>query len=270
MGGAENVFFVTLSPHFVNLRDALKTQPQSWVSEKRAPPVCTAVPHSADTMVATRRAESPARGSKRASSPGGRKGSQQATKSTALYMHLVYNGIGMLPFLLQPGEMVKTSWPGAKTEDCPRRGPCTETLEFAVGKVLLQALFACAMCFACVIGLPGKQGLLGSLGCGALIVLKLAFVEGIQPTTLSVVMTAGSAAAILYLPEEVGKRAYMAVCVFEAAMCVFSPLMVLRDMFPEVADGSSEYKLGAFCLEVVALYALMSAIVVATRDRALG
>jgi hypothetical protein len=62
----------------------------------------------------------------------------------------------------------------------------------------------------------------------------------------------------------------MAVCVFEAAMCVFSPLMVLRDMFPEVADGSSEYKLGAFCLEVVALYALMSAIVVATRDRALG
>ena len=57
----------------------------------------------------------------------------------ATYLSLAYNVLGMLPFALFSADMVKELYPDIKAEICPRRGPCTETLEFTVCKIYLQA-----------------------------------------------------------------------------------------------------------------------------------
>ena len=57
---------------------------------------------------------------------------------------LVTNGLLMLPFVIFNADMTKDLFPGIKEEVCKTgafgsKGPCSEALEFTVGKIYLQA-----------------------------------------------------------------------------------------------------------------------------------
>ena len=47
--------------------------------------------------------------------------------SYATILSLAYNTLGIFPFLMP--SMIPEVFPTMKTQDCPRRGPCAETLE---------------------------------------------------------------------------------------------------------------------------------------------
>ena len=186
----------------------------------------------------------------------------------AVYLALFYNVVGMIPFLLP--STVKDLWPGIKTENCPRRGPCTEAIEFTTAVIFMQVIVGVALMYACLVAIPGKNGLLAGLSIFICTMAKHLVVDGLTPPPPVMVMTAATLAAVVAAPGEWGKRAFVAFCLINAFTFVTNPLMVMQDTWPEITAGSEAAKVGTFELEVVALYALMSAIVAATPNRALG
>lgn len=103
---------------------------------------------------------------------------------------------------------VKATWPHIKTEICPRRGPCEETIEFTVGKVYCQVIFGVGMLYAALLYLPGKNGRLAAMGCMILTMSKHIIIDGLIPPPPVMVMTAGVVVANLAAPGEWGKRAF--------------------------------------------------------------
>ena len=78
----------------------------------------------------------------------------------------MYNTLGIFPFLMP--SMIPEVFPLMKTQDCPRRGPCTNTLEFDVAIIYMQVIVGTAMMFVSLTAQPGKNGLLGAMGVFAL------------------------------------------------------------------------------------------------------
>lgn len=161
-------------------------------------------------------------------------------------------------------------WPNVKEQICPRgRGPCSEALEFTVGKVYLQVMFGVAMLYSCVILMPGKKGLLGAMVCMCLTMGKHLTVDGLVPPPPSslydglVPPAVITILALLVAPDEWGKRIFVGYCFFNALTFITQPLMVLSDTFPEIKAGTVPYEVGSFSLEVVALYFVMAGITAA-------
>lgn len=191
-----------------------------------------------------------------------------AKTSYATIASQVYNTLGIFPFLMP--SMIPEVFPLMKTQDCPRRGPCTNTLEFDVAIIYMQVIVGTAMMFVSLTAMPGKNGLLGAMGVFALTQIKHITVDGLFPPPPVMVMTAGVILAILLAPGEWGKRVYVGFCCFNALVFSTQPLMVLQDTYPMITESSEAFKAGKFLLEVIALYLVMCAIVAATPNRKLG
>ena len=58
--------------------------------------------------------------------------------SYATILSLAYNTLGIFPFLMP--SMIPEVFPTMKTQDCPRRGPCTNTLEFDLAIIFMQVI----------------------------------------------------------------------------------------------------------------------------------
>jgi hypothetical protein len=183
---------------------------------------------------------------------------------------LFYNVVGMAPFGLMSATMVKEVWTHITPETCPRRGSCTETLEFTVAKIYLQVMFGVAMMYSSTLMFPGKKGLLGAMACMCLTMGKHIVIDGLIPPPPVMAMTAGLVAAIMFAPGEWGKRAFVGYCFFNAFTFTTAPLMVLQDTFPDLTEGSEAFKVGKFSFEVISLYMVMSGLVAATPSPSLG
>ena len=188
--------------------------------------------------------------------------------SYATILSLAYNTLGIFPFLMP--SMIPEVFPTMKTQDCPRRGPCTNTLEFDVAIIFMQVIVGAALMFVSLTLKPGKTGLLGAIGVFALTQIKHITVDGLIPPPPVMIMTAITLLAILLAPGEWGKRVFVFYCCFNALVFSTNPLMVLQDTYPTLTEGSEAFKVGKFLLEVIALYLVMSAIVAATPNRKLG
>jgi hypothetical protein len=188
----------------------------------------------------------------------------------AKYLSLAYNTLGMLPFALFSADMVKDLYPDMKAEYCPRRGPCTETLDFTVTKIYLQVIVGVAFMYSALVVWPGKKGLLGAMACMVATMTKHIVVDGLIPPPPVMVMTAGVILAVQFAPGEWGKRVFVGYCLLNAATFKFMPLTPLQDTFPEITEGSVAYKNGAHLFEVIGLYMLMAAIMAASSSKVLG
>lgn len=189
-------------------------------------------------------------------------------RSWATIVSVAYNTLGIFPFLIP--SMIPEVFPGIKTEECPRRGPCTNTLEFDVAIVFMQVIVGAALMLVSITLMPGKNGLLGAIGIFALTQIKHIVVDGLIPPPPVMVMTAGTLLAILLAPGEWGKRTFVGYCLINSLTFATQPLMVLTDTYPQMTADSEAFKVGAFLLEVITLYMLMAAIVAATPNRKLG
>jgi hypothetical protein len=191
-----------------------------------------------------------------------------SSTSYATIASVVYNTVFMVPFLIP--SMIPEVFPGMKTEECSRRGVCAETPEFTCAKIYMQVIVAAALMFVSASAVGGKKGLLGAIGTFAAVQAKHITVDGLIPPAPVMVMTAGVLAAILFAPGEWGKRALVGYCCLNAFTFVTNPLMVVQDTWPSITEGSEAAKVSCFLLEVIALYMVMVATVVATPNRKLG
>lgn len=192
----------------------------------------------------------------------------------AKVLSLLYNVGGMLPFGVMSADMVSEVWPNVVRETCTRGGwgskdTCTESLEFTVGKIYLQVMFGMSLLYSCQLIFSGNTANLASMACLALTMTKHITVDGLIPPPPVMAMTALTILA-QFAPGAWGTRAFIFVCFFNAFTFITQPLMVLQDSFPDVAEGSKEAKLGAFCLEVVALYLVMAGLVALVPSKAFG
>ena len=157
------------------------------------------------------------------------KSSPAASKTEyARYLVLVYCVLGHAPFALMSDTMIPEVFPDMKLESCPRRGPCTPTLEATVATIYFEVIFGFVLMFSAVIAIPGKNGPLAAMGAVALTMGKHIIVNGLIPPPPVMVMVAGTAAAIQFAPGEWGKRAFVGFCVLNAFTFVTNPLMVLQ------------------------------------------
>ena len=70
------------------------------------------------------------------------KSSPAASKTEyAKYLVLVYCVLGHAPFALMSDTMIPEVFPDMKLESCPRRGPCTPTLEATVATIYFEVIF---------------------------------------------------------------------------------------------------------------------------------
>ena len=150
------------------------------------------------------------------------------------------------------------------------KGPCTESLEFTVGKVYLQVMFGVALMYSCLLILEGKTALMASMICMVLTMTKHITVDGLIPPPPVMALVAMTILAIVVAPAKWGLRAYVFFCLFNAFTFLTNPLMVLQDTFPDITDGSPAYNLGAFSMEVKALYLVMAGVYAACPAKAYG
>ena len=183
---------------------------------------------------------------------------------TAKNLSLLYNVAGMMPFGLMSADMVLEVWPAVTKMACTKstfgKESCTESLEFTVGKIYLQVMFGMSLFFASQLIFSGKTANLASVGCLVATMGKHIIVDDLIPPPPVMAMTAIVAAA-QFAPGAWGQRAFIGFCVLNAFTFLTQPLMVLQDTFPTIVAGSKEATLGAFCLEVIALYTVMAGIV---------
>lgn len=194
---------------------------------------------------------------------------------TAKNLSLLYNVGGMLPFGLMSADMVTEVWPTIVRETCAKggwgsKGTCEETLEFTVGKIYLQVMFAMSLLYSCQLVFSGNTANLASMSCLVAVMAKHITVDGLIPPPPVMVLTALTILAQLFAPGAWGKRAFAFNCFFNAFTFLTQPLMVLQDSFPDVVEGSKEAKLGAFCFEVISLYLVMAGLVAVVPMKAYG
>ena len=123
-------------------------------------------------------------------------------RSWATIASTFYNTVGILPFLIP--SMIPEVFPDMKTEECPRRGTCTNTLEFDVAIIMMQVIVCAALMFVSITLMPGKNGLLGAIAIITLTQIKHIVVDGLMPPPPVMVMTVGTILAILLAPGEWG------------------------------------------------------------------
>jgi hypothetical protein len=185
-------------------------------------------------------------------------------------MMLVYNVLGMAPFVLMPADILRDSWKGIKEAECPRRGPCIPTLEWTTGLIFFQVIVCMAFQYAAIIYAPGKKGIVGALVLLILTMAKHITVDGLIPPPPVMVMTALVFIAQFAAPPVWAKRAYVAYALLNSVTFVTQPLMVLQDTFPAITPESEAFKLGKLLLEVCSLYQVMCAIVASLPGTTLG
>ena len=86
------------------------------------------------------------------------KSSPAASKTEyAKYLVLVYCVLGHAPFALMSDTMIPEVFPDMKLESCPRRGPCTPTLEATVATIYFEVIFGFVLMFSAVIAIPKRS-----------------------------------------------------------------------------------------------------------------
>jgi len=177
-------------------------------------------------------------------------------------MMLFYTVAGAIAFLALGGAQVLASFPDIEEKTCPRRGPCTDTLEFSVGKIYLQVISGTSFMFASCLYFEGKTAILGAMGALIATMTKHITVDALIPPPPVMVMTGLVVLVTLFASELWAKRVFIGFCALNAATFLLNPLQVLTDSFPEITEGTKAFNIGAFCLEVVAWYMLVCAIVI--------
>jgi len=177
--------------------------------------------------------------------------------SRAQEMILLYTVTSAVAFLARGGDQVLESWPGTKKEECPRRGSCTDTLEYTVGVVYMQVISAFSLMVAAMVAFKGVQARLCAMGVLICVMTKHLTIDGLVPPPPVMAMTAVVLLTNLLAPEVWGKRTFVGFCLLNAFTFVLNPLMVLTDTFAEITEGSPAFAIGKLCLEVVGLYSFV-------------
>ena len=189
---------------------------------------------------------------------------------------LVYNTIGMIPFVLMPNQALKDSWKGIQEFDCSGGGimggkrKCVQTLEFGVGLIYFQVIVAMALQYACLVQFPNKKGRVGAVLILMAIMAKHIIVDGLIPPPPVMAMSVLVLLTNVAGPEVWGKRALVGFLALNAVTFAGNPLLVLQGTFPQITEGSEAHKIGKLMLEVVALYQASSFFAALLPGSALG
>lgn len=185
-------------------------------------------------------------------------------------MMLTYNVLGMLPFLLMPEDILRETWSGIKEANCPRKGACIPTLEWTVGLIYFQVVVGMALQSASIMLYPGKQGVIGAMFILIAVMAKHILVDGLMPPPPVMALTAAVTAAQFLADDVWAKRTVIVYFLLNAFVFTTQPLMVLKDTWSDITEGSEAFKLGKLMLEVFATYSIMNAIMVALPNSSLG